>query len=126
MSEGQERPAPKSWLSETVVLFLAPALAYFLAFKYEEGYCGTFGVPAYLIKPDLTEILIFTSVSMGYSIWLFWIVDSWLDMGERNTDPQLRSWQHLMGRYFPLFTVFIFFIILYAEFWQKWIWFLSV
>jgi hypothetical protein len=66
MSEEKEKSASKSWLNEAVILFLAPALACFLAFKYKQGYCLTFGVPSYLIKPDLTEVLVFASVTLGW------------------------------------------------------------
>jgi hypothetical protein len=118
----QENPS-KSWFSEGVILFLTPALAYFLAFKYEQGYCGTFGLPYYFIKPDLTEILVFTSVAMGYAIFLFWVFDAWLDLGKTNPNPQLRPWQHLIGKYLPLFTVFMFLIVVYAEIWRRWAWF---
>jgi|ERR1700722_7884739 len=123
MSEDMEKAGSKSWLSEAVILFLAPALAYFLAFKYEQGYCGTFGVPYYFIKPDLTEILIFTSVAMGYSITLFYVFDAWLDNGKINSNPQIKPWQHLIVKYLPLFALFGFMVIVYAEFWRKWIWF---
>jgi hypothetical protein len=123
MSEGIEKVGSKSWLSEAVILFLAPALAYFLAFKYEQGYCGTFGVPYYFIKPDLTEILIFTSVAMGYSITLFYVFDAWFDNGKINSNAQIKPWLHLIVKYLPLFCLFGFIVIIYAEFWHKWSWF---
>jgi hypothetical protein len=124
---GKENAATKSWLTESVALFLTPAFAYFLAFSYEQGYCGTFGLPSYFIKPDLTEILVFTTVAMsGYSIFWFWVIDAWAELGTVNPDPRLRPWQHLIHRYFPLLTLFGFIYFVYQGFWQKWIIFLFI
>jgi hypothetical protein len=83
-----ENTVGKSWLTEGVILFLIPVLAYFFAFQYECGYCHTFGLPSYFIKPDLTEILIFATVTMGYAILCFWVLNAWLDLGTKQ-DPQL-------------------------------------
>jgi hypothetical protein len=122
----QKKATDKSWLTESVALFLTPALGYFLAFSYEQGYCGTFGFPSYLIKPDLSEILIFATVAIGYWFFLFWVFDAWLDIGRVNPDPRLRPWQHLIGRYLPLYTLFSVILILYLGFWRKWVFFLGI
>ena len=125
MSESEsDKSRNKTWLSEAVILFLAPALAYFLAYRYEQGYCGTFGLPSYFIKPDLSDILIFVTAAMVYWVCWFWVFDAWLDMGKINPDLRLRPWQHLLKRYSSLFTIFMVVVVLYAEFWRKWIWFL--
>ena len=118
-----ENTVGKSWLTEGVILLLTPALAYFLAFQYECGYCHTFGLPPYFIKPDLTEILIFATVTMGYAILCFWVLNAWLDLGTKK-DPQLFPGQQLIRRYFPFFTLLAVIIIVYNSFWRKSIWML--
>lgn len=48
----------------TVILTVIPAYVYFTCFIYEQAICNRFGVPDYLIEPNLTTVLIF-----GTTIW---------------------------------------------------------
>lgn len=41
---------------ETLLLASAPVVSYFIAYAYEDGYCGSFGIPSYLIDVNISTI----------------------------------------------------------------------
>ena len=50
----------RSLLTEGVFLAAVSAFVYFIAFVYEYGYCSYFGVPAALISPNASTLLVAT------------------------------------------------------------------
>lgn len=72
---------PKKIFDFTFMIAIVPAYIYFVCFLYELAFCNRFSIPAYLIDPNLTTILLFaTSVLtilisslklLGFSLPLF-------------------------------------------------------
>ena len=113
-NDNSEQRQPKNWLDQTLLLAVAPALGYFFAFRYEAGYCSTFSLPDYLVKPELTTILILTTIVLSYSGILLFFFD------RSQIVANLKPWQRLLGRYFPLLVLVMFSVLIYGRFWRPW------
>jgi len=48
------------WLVEHAGIAIVPAVAYFLTYQYEAGYCSYFGVPRDFVEVDITKIIGFS------------------------------------------------------------------
>jgi hypothetical protein len=60
--------SPIVGVANKIGLALAPALGYFIVFRYEASYCESFGIPRQLIKTDITTVLEFTAVILTLGI----------------------------------------------------------
>ena len=108
------------WLAEKFGLFITPAIAYYLVFTYESAYCRIFGIPPGFIHPDLTTILIYTSVVVGVGFLLVMLIDAWIDL--LRAPPAAHPAQHLVRLYLPfVFLLFLLFSV-YGSHWRKWLW----
>lgn len=57
-------------LTDSLVIAAASALAYLASFLFEWGYADHFGVPASLISPSLTTVLVAAAAVGGVLLWL--------------------------------------------------------
>lgn len=64
MQDQQEDPSSRA-VDFGVVLFLLTALAYCVAFAFEAGYIGYFGVPVEFAEVNLKELLLCASAALG-------------------------------------------------------------
>jgi hypothetical protein len=62
--------APKSWITETVILSAVPVIAYAMAFAYEKGFAEYYGYPDWLIEVNLQSVLIMASVLFIVAIFV--------------------------------------------------------
>lgn len=108
------------WLAEKFGLFITPAIAYYLVFTYESAYCRLFGIPAGFIHPDLTTILIYTSVVVGAGFLLVMLIDAWIDL--LRAPPAIHPAQHLIRLYLPFFLLLLLLFSVYGSHWRKWLW----
>lgn len=120
--QAKEIKQAKDGFNEKLILALAPAIGYYFVFRYEVGYCATFSIPSYLIRPDLTTVLVFASAVLVWSTLLFTGMDSWLDIVPQGDVAQLRPWQRLLGRYFPFLLIVVFLAAIYGRHWHRWWW----
>jgi hypothetical protein len=97
------------WVAEKFGLFITPAVAYYLAFTYEASYCKSFAIPPSFIHPDLTTILIYTSVVAGVSFLVVMLIDAWIDVVK--APPIIQPYQHVFRIYGP----FLVLVLLVAE-----------
>jgi len=58
---------------ETLLVVLIPLLGYAISFLYEIGYCNTFNIPLYFIKPSTTTIFIGIS-SIALFLLLYFLI----------------------------------------------------
>ena len=65
-----KQPEQRNRFSEAVVLAMAPALAYYFSHSYELGYCENFGLPASLIRVELSTVIYVMGAlfGLGYTI----------------------------------------------------------
>lgn len=108
------------WLAEKFGLFITPAIAYYLVFTYESAYCRNFGIPPGFIRPDLTTILIYTSVVVGVSCSLVMILDSWIEL--HRASPASPPAQHLFRLYLPFILLLLLLVSTYGSHWRNWFW----
>ncbi len=62
------------WNWFRIVLIIAPALGYTLAYTYEIGYCNVFKIPKEFIFLDLTTVIIGITAAFGGSLLIIWFV----------------------------------------------------
>jgi hypothetical protein len=100
----------RKWgFSEGITLALSPVIAYFLAYQYEVGYFGFFGVPTELITVDTTTLLVIGSTIVGFLMILFQFGDMLLLL-----TPE--SLLKLPGKVWPFVMLFLGFL---------WMWLVS-
>jgi len=109
------------WLTKGLSISILPALAYFLEFKYEQGYCANFGLPSSLIKPDITTALIFFSALWGLSTILVFLIDSWITLTEEPQEGQT-AFEHFFRLYGPIVTLLLLFASIYGGRFREWMW----
>jgi hypothetical protein len=62
----------RSLFSDTILLAVIPSVAYGIAFTYEAGYIGAYGLPVWLVEVDISKIFI----ALGGLIGLYGFVNS--------------------------------------------------
>lgn len=107
------------WVAEKFGVLIAPAIAYYLVFTYESAYCRSFGIPPAFIHPDLTTVLIYTSVVLGLGFTLALLVDAWID--SLRIPEAAQPFQHAGRLYAPFFFLLLLAVTLYGTHWRKWV-----
>jgi hypothetical protein len=107
------------WVTEKFGLLLAPAIAYFLVFTYESAYCRAFAIPPSFIHPDLTTILIYTSIVVWVGFVLVGLIDMWIGFSKA---PPPQPYVHALRLYLPFIFVLVLIMLLYgAAHWGHWL-----
>ena len=108
------------WIAEKFGLLITPAIAYFLVFTYESAYCRNFAVPPSFIHPDLTTILIYTSVVIGVGFFLVGLINAWIDAFKMPSPSEPLF--HALRLYAPFAIILVFIIFLYGTaHWGRWL-----
>lgn len=84
-----------SILTEGIVLAGLSAYAYLLAFFYEFGYCSHFKLPANLISPNLSTLLVVALVVGGTLLPAFNYIGFTLPLFRAAKDPTRRPYRDL-------------------------------
>ena len=100
-------------ISEAAILAIAPAVAYFLVYIYEYGYCHAFGIPASFIQIDITTVLGFTLGIVALFFVMTIIIDSALSFFIRDKDNPSPIYKILVARS-PILLIAIIFLIVYS------------
>lgn len=69
---------------EALLVVLIPLVGYAISFLYEIGYCNTFNIPSYFIRPSPTTVFIGMSSIAGFLLLYFitrWFCESFLGTG---------------------------------------------
>lgn len=110
----------EDWLFKGLV-FAIPFIGYFLAFRYEEGFCSVFQIPSSLISLSLINIFIGIGALVGILFLLYGVVDLIIRFLPKRENPIFDSLRVLL----PGFLLLIVYLVLFGKFWQEWVWILS-
>jgi len=117
-------------VSDAIIAVLIPIAGYYIAFRYESGYAGYFGIPATFIEVGLSEVL----GLIGLLIILFFMAIGYLDIRAKfykGKNPITRAigrvlipivglflviWGFNLKGFELWFILFIVFFLLVAEF----------
>lgn len=80
-------------LTDSLLLSLIPAVAYFLAYKYEQGICDYFSLPLEIMDPSLWSVVGFSLALIGGASFVAIQLNAWATIG-LNT-PVRRFWDRL-------------------------------
>jgi len=120
MTDTENKPLNvMDWLTKGLTISILPCIAYFLEFKYEEGFCMTFGIPNYFIKPDITTVLIFASAIVGISFMLMWLIESCISLSE-NPQKEQAPFLHFLRLYAPVIMIILLFFSIYRNHHREW------
>jgi hypothetical protein len=99
-------------LSETMLLAVVPAIAYYFSYTYERGYFQAFGLPLDMVRVELTTILSFTAAILTLAIFMFNISNAIIpyfgDEENRSSQPLIK---YIWSRMPVLFLAFIYIYI---------------
>jgi hypothetical protein len=99
-----------AWINENVLLAVAPVVAYFIAFAFQQSYCDAFGIPLFLA--DVNTTTIFTYTSLILASW--YVIISAVEGISAVFDDK---WHKAVSSYFLFLSFFsIVFILEEAEF----------
>ncbi len=70
MTDSEKQSKSRFRITEGILLALAPALSYFLAFYYEKGFAQYFDIPINFIQVSFIDVIVFASIVLG-AIGLF-------------------------------------------------------
>jgi len=87
-----------------------PAVAYFLDFTYESGFCSAFDIPNNFIEVNLTTVLVFASSLLAITYLFVPIYTAW---DERHKVPR-SGYRRLIYVYGPYLVIAIFLLELYG------------
>lgn len=94
------------WVLDKFGILIISAFSYFLAYTHEVAYCRSFGVPLDLIRPDITTVLHFFTLLMGFSISASSLFQFWYN--ESNKRKLKTPWSHVISLYVPAICIGIF------------------
>ncbi|WP_233235147.1 hypothetical protein [Bordetella sp. LUAb4] len=60
-----DRSESGKWITEGILIALGTGYIYLLSFAFELGYCRHFGIPAYLINPNISTVLVTATSVFG-------------------------------------------------------------
>jgi hypothetical protein len=109
MEENGSKPTNRNWLTEGLLLFLATALAYGLAFVYQAGHFSHFGLPWTLIEINIPSVVI-ALAALAFVFGLFLLFADVLHPFWLMIPPAIRfklSW-HLPFAMLPAVFYFVF------------------
>lgn len=118
MTESTNNKPSNRWLTEGLVLAFAPALSYYFVFIYESAYCNTFGIPLHFIKPDITTVLIYSTIIFGLYYILIPVFDVFADILTSYLVPTNNIWVRLLKLFFPPGMFFLLMLVIYIEKWK--------
>jgi hypothetical protein len=102
-TENKVQPSQKKLqIAEAILLALASACTYLLAFYYERGYSNYFGLPTQFINVSLINLLIFGAVTLSFLTTIAIVVNAVL--------PFIRPKHPYLAFYIPRF-IFVLFVI---------------
>jgi|WetSurMetagenome_2_1015567.scaffolds.fasta_scaffold12007_5 hypothetical protein len=104
-------------INESISLLLLPTFSYFLLYVHEIGYCKCFGIPPYLIKPDLSTFLWFSLPVFGISYFLVQLIDSLFSLKEMPTN--VGPIRRILILYFPFVLLFLILEVIYRWQWKR-------
>jgi len=108
----------ESLLSETVVLAISSAAAYFFAFKYESAYIGYFGAPEELASVDLKTVIGMAASLFALLIFIFPIVNLVLTLVPTSS----RVARYILLKWgWPLLMLAIFIVSVGINEWREWL-----
>ncbi len=88
---------PKEFLTEGVLLVLAPALGFFFVYLHELAYCAAFSVPSTFVRPDVVTALGCATVAVVFIFVLIPSLDSLTRLGMAgrllNLNPKSEFWR---------------------------------
>lgn len=94
---------PRSLLSEGIVLASASAYVYLAAFLYEFGYCSFFSIPATLISPSLSTVLVAAAAIGGVLLSSLKLLGLSAPLLRAAADPQKAAY----GEFFRFNALFV-------------------
>lgn len=100
-------PVDRFWVIDKFGILILSAFSYFLAYTHEVAYCRMFGVPIYLVRPDVATILHFFTLLMGLFMLGTAVIHTWHDHLSDNSSKSPHG--HLLSLYIPAFFTAMFF-----------------
>lgn len=97
------------WLTIAAV----PLIGYAMAFLYEVGFCGEFGIPREFISLSLTRVFIAAGALVGVAFVMFWFVELFLHFAPQ---PERLIFKHLAF----FFSIFLLNLAMSIVFWGLW------
>ena len=108
-----ENEAKKNYVTEGVLLAVIPGYVYLVTFCYELGYCHYFNIPAYLISPSLTSILVAALAIFGVFVSSFKLLGLTAPLFRMLSDERKKAYHFLillntlfLGAFVLLFTIY--------------------
>ena len=93
------------WWKEPAFWVIAPFIGYFLAYRYQAGYCGAFQVPEMFIQVELASVLQFTGQVIVFGFFFLTVVQLAL-IGSDIRSTAYKPF-NLFARYAPLIAVWL-------------------
>lgn len=128
MADSEKQNKPRFRITEGILLALAPAFSYLLAFYYEKGFTQYFKIPTKFIQIGLIEVLILTSIGLTIVILFVVLLANFnllfLNFRFEEIHPMIRP--RLLA-ILPGVMIFVIFFSLFGQArWQYWITWLLV
>lgn len=105
-------------LTDGIVLAGASAFVYLATFLYEYGYCSHFGIPATLISPNLTTVLVGAAALGGVFVSSFYYLGLTAPLFAAARDPRRRPYRHVFALAATLAAAAILLIAIYGFSWS--------
>ncbi len=114
MPDGErEQPTSPRLISDAILLALAPAVAYGIAFAYESGFAKHFTIPLRLISISIEDFFLAVGAIFALAVLLFWLANLALSLVPEEHGDKLQL-------FYPLFYLVSIIIIVLGLFWHDW------
>lgn len=115
MSEEQSR-----LISDGTVIALATASGYLVAFQYESGYASYFGIPVYLITPNITTVFVAGLALVSLVVMMLVYFDGIVSLVGRRAQSLPRPIATGLLRLSPAIVPLAALMWLFGTRWQEW------
>jgi hypothetical protein len=108
----------EKFFTENIILAAIPIIAYFAAYRYEEGYFQSFGAPMDLVSVDLRTFVIFASTLLGMWFILYQYISLIWTIIQAISQPQLVRKKLVLFLVALFLSIWILFYIIYSFDWR--------